>query len=346
MRRKVPFIIIAIAVLIGLGLLAYPVIRQRTEAMKPEIRSATLDWGEVTWATTEVITIIKVFNPNPFTLPVKKVACGIFMNDIRMAAAETVDLRIEREAEFPIKVLTRIDNRKIPSFWAEHLRRGEKSEVVIDVYTTFDLIVTDFTFPFQVRRPMETDLLGELERVGPIPVREGRIPDVVPPAPVPPAPVPPPIFPPAGGSDYMFKITLMSLSGQWGSINPETTEVILLATIYNENPYPLVIPMVEYRVDINGIPLALGETVVHYFLEPGATKDITTIINLETGLMDRWFVTHIKQGERSIFDIKVYTVFELPPLQARQLGQNRIAVPVWEGTEEFKTEIFPKTIEF
>lgn len=350
--------ILIIAILIGIGLLAYTLVREGVE--RPEIRRATLDWGEVTRDTTEVITIIKVFNPNPFTLPVKKVACDIFMNDIKMATAETVDLRIEKEAEFPIKILTRIDNRKIPIFWAEHLRRGEKSEVVIDAYITFDLI--DFTFPFQVRRPLETDLLRELEKVGPFPIRRGPIPEGVfpPPAPVPPIPIPPlpPILPPAPvppvpptpvpplGGDYVFKITLQSLSGRWGSITPETTEVILMATIHNENPYPLVVPMVEYRVNINDIPLALGETSVHYFFAPGATKDITTTINLRTGLMDRWFVTHIQRGEKSTFDIEVSLVFELPRLQAQQLGQNRISIPVWRGTEDFKTEIFPKTIEF
>jgi LEA14-like dessication related protein len=350
-------IFIILIVLISIGLLAYTLVRGE----KPEIRRATLDWGEVTRDTTEVITTIKVFNPNPFTIPVRKITCSVFMNDIKMATAETVDLRIEREREFPIRVLTRIDNRKIPLFWAEHLKRGEKSEVVVDVHTAFDIGITDFTFPFQVRRQMETDLLRELERVGPILIREGRMPPApvppapvplppVPPAPVPPPPVPPfpppPVLPPAppSGSDYAFKITLESLSGQWGSITPETTEVILMATISNENPYPIIVPMVEYRVNINNIPLALGETSVHYFFEPKSTLDITTTIDLETRLMDEWFITHIQRGEKSIFDIEVSLVFELPPPQARQLGE--VTVPVWRGTKEFETEIFPKVIEF
>jgi LEA14-like dessication related protein len=357
--KKIFIILIVLVVLISIGLLAYTLIRGE----KPEIRSATLDWGEVTRDTTEVITIIEVFNPNPFTIPVRKITSNIFMNDIKMATAETVDLRIEREGEFPIKVLTRIDNRKIPLFWAEHLKRGEKSEVVVDVHAAFDIGIIDFTFPFQVRRPMETDLLRELERVGPILIRRGKmppppvppplvLPPFVPPAPppfVPPAPVPPPpVLPPTppSDSDYVFKITLESLSGQWGSITPETTEVILRATISNENPYPIIVPMVEYRVNINNIPLAIGRTSVHYFFEPGSTKDITTTIDLETHLMDRWFITHIQRGEKSIFDVEVSLVFELPPLQARQLGEDRITVPVWTGTREFETEIFPKTIEF
>ncbi len=196
-------------------------VKEKIEQMKPEIRGITLEWGAVTTETTEVLGTIKVYNPNPVSLPVKKVSCNITMNGINMGSAETLGLQIEKNAEFPIKISAKIDNAKIPSFWSEHIRRNEKSEASIEIYTTFDLGVGDFTFPFSVKRPVETDLLSSLKKVGPIQVeRKVKIPVV--------------------GERTVFKISLEALSGKWGTTTPQTTQINLSAIIHNDNLYPLV----------------------------------------------------------------------------------------------------------
>ena len=117
-------------------------VKERVEAIKPAVRSITLDWGAVTSGTSEVIATIKVFNPNPFSLPVKKVACDIAMAGVPLATAETLDLKIERNAEFPIRISTKIDNGKIPDFWAAHLRNNERSTALIKLRITFCLLYT------------------------------------------------------------------------------------------------------------------------------------------------------------------------------------------------------------
>ena len=140
-------------------------VRKKAGLMKPEIRGVALEWGAVTRGITEVIAIIRVFNPNPISIPVKKVACDIVMNDIKLGSAETVDLHIEKKAEFPVKISVGIDSSKIPDVWVEHLKRGEKSEVQIDIAATFDLIVSDFALHFHRVQPINTNLLAELQKV-------------------------------------------------------------------------------------------------------------------------------------------------------------------------------------
>ncbi len=296
-------------------------------AMKPEIRSITLDWGEVTSATTEVIATVKVFNPNPFSLPVKKVTCRVTMAGIPLATAETVDLKIEKNAELPIKISAKIDNSKIPDFWVQHLKNQEKSMALIDLEVTFNLIVTDFTFSYQFKTPIETDLLASLKEVGPIPIEKTVEVPVI------------------RLKITIFKVTIESLSGKWGQVSPDSTELNLFATILNENPYPLAAPKVAYNITMNNISLASGETEANYFA-PNSKNDITTKVSLDTLLMDEWFVSHVRQGEKSTFNIKIALVFELPREVAQAIGQDKLTIPVWETDEEFETHIMPQSIKF
>lgn len=321
MNRAIVFIVVFLSVTLLLCTPSCAMIKEAVQSMKPEIRGITLEWREVTSQITEVIATIKVYNPNPISLPIKKVTCSITMADVKMGSAETKDLHIRKNAESPVKISAQIDNTKIPDFWAEHLRRNEKSEALIDVSITFDLVITDFTYPFQLKQSIETDLLAGLKKVGPILVEEkGKLPIT-------------------GQEKAILKITLESLSGKWGTITSDSTEVNLLATVHNENPYPLAIPKIAYQVDMNEIVLASGESEVNYYFAPNSKNNISTIITLETGLMDKWFVSHIRQGEKSTFNIQVSLVFELPEEVAQQLGQEKVIVPIWEGTKEFETSI-------
>jgi len=320
--RKVVSFAIAMVIVVVIAIIFFNVskVQERIEQMKPEIRGITLDWGAVTSETTEVLGTIKVYNPNSVSLPVKKVACTITMNGINMGSAETLGLQIEKNAEFPIKISAKIDNAKIPSFWAEHIRRNEKSEALIEIFTTFDLGVGDFTFPFSVKRPVETDLLSSLKKVGPIPVeKKVKIPIV--------------------GERTIFKISLEAISGKWGTTTPHNTQIDLSAIINNDNPYPLVVPEVEYTIESNGLTLGSGESGSINTFAPYSKNDVKIVATLNTDLMDKWFVTHIQQGEKSTFDIRVSLVFELNKEILQLLGQDKPSVTVWEGSQEIETDI-------
>jgi LEA14-like dessication related protein len=118
-----------------------------------------------------------VYNPNSVSLPVNKVTFNMELNGINVGSAETIDLKIEKASEFPIRISVKIDTAKIPIVWAEHIRRNEISEASIKINATFDLGVGEFTFPYTVKQPFETDLLSHLTNVGPVPVeRKVKVP--------------------------------------------------------------------------------------------------------------------------------------------------------------------------
>jgi LEA14-like dessication related protein len=81
-------IVLASALLLGCTQQGSPTIG------KPEIREITHEWGAVTSSTTEIITKVKVYNPNPISLPLKDVLTEIYMNDIKMGEGSALKSEI------------------------------------------------------------------------------------------------------------------------------------------------------------------------------------------------------------------------------------------------------------
>jgi LEA14-like dessication related protein len=288
--------------------------------MKPEVREITSQWGEVTRETTELITTIMAYNPNPFSLPVKRVDCDFGVDGIKIGHAETQGLHIEKKTEFPIVIHTEIDNSKMPELWTEHIKRHEQSEAEIDIGATFDLLVRDFTFRHTLKRPLETDLLSMLGEVGPTTTeKKAKLPLV--------------------GEKTVLKITLDSVSGSWGEATPEHTELNLSAIIRNDNPYPLPLPGMAYDIKLNDIALSSGQTEVSYILLPNLNKTVDAILILDNSHLDECFVSHINCGERSTFDISASLVFKLPIDVAALLGEDKVAIPICEVSHQFETDI-------
>ncbi|MFP4642230.1 MAG: LEA type 2 family protein [Dehalococcoidia bacterium] len=320
MNRTGIFAIFLLIVALALSIPGCQAAKEKVEAAKPEIKGTSLEWGEVTSSTTELIATIDVYNPNPISLPIKKVVCDVTMNDIHMGSAETKDLSIKKNTESSLKIAASIDNSKIPEFWTEHLRQDEQSTVIVDVKTVFDLIVTDFTYPFQKKTSIQTNLLGNMSKAGPIPLEEK-------------------IELPTGQEETIFKASLESLSGKWGDITSDSAEMLLSATVDNQNPYPLTIPKIINNIDINDIPMVSGESETDYTVPPKSKTDINATATADFSHMDEWFVSHIQNGEKSTFNYQISLAIDLPGEVAEQLGQEKLVLPVWEGSKTFTTNI-------
>ena len=237
-----------------------------------------------------------------------------------MGHAKNYDIHIGKETESQILIYTEIDNSKIPALWVEHLNHDEKSEVDIDVGITFNLKVKDFTFHHHLKHSLETDLLSALRGATPKHIeRKVKVPLV--------------------GEVTIFKITVNALSGSWREVAPEHTNLSLSATIHNDNAYPLPLPRTAYNVDLNDKMLALGKSTVNYLLPPDSDRAIDIVIVLDNSQLDECFISHIENEERSTFNIQASLVFELPGEIAVILGSKELSIPVWEGSQQFDTNI-------
>ena len=249
---------------------------------KPEIRGITNEWGKVTSSTTEIVTNIKVYNPNPVSIPLKDVLTEIYMNDIKMGQGSALKAEIKANSESSIIISTKLENDKILQWWIEHIKNNEESTMKLKGNLIFDLKVTEFEFPIELSNPIKTNILAGLNSntlqrisVGPV------------------------------------TLTIKSIKSYWGEVNEDYTEIITLATIHNDNLIPIPVTKFHYLVEMNGIKLADGSSNVATVIQPKSDATLTFKTKLDNKLLKDWWISHIKNGERTKVKIVLQIVIEV-----------------------------------
>jgi LEA14-like dessication related protein len=248
---------------------------------KPEIRGISHEWGEITHSTTEILTNVRVYNPNPVSLPLKDVLTEVYMDGIRTGEGSALKAEIKANAESTVMISTKLENEIIPEWWVEHIRKDEKSKMNVKGFLVFDLKFTEFRWPFEISNPIETDILAGLSSEKPQEVGVG------------------------------VKFTIKSTKSYWGKVSEADTEIVTLATIYNDNPMSISVTRLDYLVDMNGIKLAEGSSDVATVIQPRSEVTLTLITKLDNKMLDEWWVTHIKNWERTKVKILLQPVVEV-----------------------------------
>jgi len=237
---------------------------------KPEIRKISHEWGKVTSSTTEIITKVVVYNPNPVPLPLKDVLTEIYMNNLKMGEGSALKAEIKANSESTIVISTKLENGRIPEWWVSHIKNGEKSVMKVKGYLVFDLKIMEFRYPIELSNAMETDILAGLSSNVPQKIDAGPI-----------------------------TLTVKSMKSYWGDVNRDYTEIITLATIYNDNPVPVAISKIHQLVEMNGIRFAEGSSDVAAVIQPKSEATLTFVTKLDNRMLDEWWVSHIENGEKT-----------------------------------------------
>ncbi len=277
--RKLSKLSIAAILLVSVYLLGCS---QQVKIGKPEIRSITHEWGKVTSPTTEIITKVTVYNPNPVPLPLKDILTEIYMNDVKMGEGSALKAEIKANSESTIIISTKLENGRIPEWWVTHIKNNEKSKMTVKGYLVFDLKVTEFKYPIELSNPIETNILAGLSSNEPEEIDVGQV-----------------------------KLTIESKKTYWGDVNEEYTEMITLAKIRNDNPIPIPITKFHYSVEMNGIKLAEGVNNVETVIKPKSDVTLTLVTKLDNKMLDEWWVSHIKNGERTKVKITIQPFIEI-----------------------------------
>lgn len=238
---------------------------------KPEIREVTSCWGNITHSESEILTEIVVNNPNPISLPIKDILNEVYMNELKMGEGKAL------KAEMPpgissLIISTKIINGKIPEWWTTHLKNNETTKVNFKGFVIFDLKITEFRYPFEQTSLIKTNILSNLSSNEPRDIRVGPI-----------------------------TLTVVSTSSYWGKIEKDYTEIITIAKIYNDGYFPVPVTKFRYTVEMNRIKLADGMSNVATVIPPKSEATLTLITKIDNKLLDEWFVSHLKNGERTEF---------------------------------------------
>ncbi|WP_290902363.1 LEA type 2 family protein [Ferroglobus sp.] len=243
---------------------------------KPEVLSYKSEWGEITESYSEIITKMDVKNPNPFSIPLKAIDLTLYINNIELGKGRSIgDATLKPNAITTITISTKIDNSKIPEWWVSHIKNGEVSELLLKGNLIFNLIITEFKFPFEERDEIRTDILrgfkvDEKMNFGPLAAN-------------------------------------VKINPRWGEVKSDYTQIMLDTVIDSDVSFRL--KGIKYEVLMNGIKI--GEGYYDKDVEIGRNTKFTLELRLDNDKLDDWWVSHLKNGERSEVEIIVTGVFDL-----------------------------------
>ena len=282
-------------------------IEKKIEVSKPQIISVSHRWGEITPSTSEIITEIVVSNPNPIPIPIKNISVHIYMNGIDMGEGKNIGpASLQAKSNTTIIISTKLNNAKIPEWWVSHLKNGEVSKISLKGTITFDLKIFDFNWPFEQKSTIKTDILSGLR---------------------------------FENAPLEIDLKLISLkiyanvTSHWGDINAESTEIIHNVELYNpQKLLPVIVSGIAYEIYMNDIKVGEGEEEESIIIPPRESASLTMKTIIENDMLSKWWVSHLKNGEKTKVEVQYYFVLKVP-------GYEPIKIKLKSMESEIQTNI-------
>jgi LEA14-like dessication related protein len=281
---------IKIWVVIGILIVAVAVIAglfefERLELGKPTVTGITQDLGEFTATKSEILTGVVMKNPNPVPIPLESIEADVFMNGIKIGEISSVGkTEIEASQESILRLSTKIDNHKIQDWWVSHIKNGERTNVSVRGNLIFDLGLTKHEYPLEFESSLKTDILSDscLASEG----SEGR-------------------------SAASALLTVMDADSLFGAVTADETEIITTVILNNEGDIPILLAGYDYEIVMNEMKLGEGRVATNDILAPDSAVTISLITPLQNDKISDWWVSHLKNGERTELKLKIQPVVEV-----------------------------------
>jgi len=270
----------------------------------PELKAAWHEWGVVNETVTEIRSTIIIYNPGGYSATVESLTYEVYVNDIKIAVGHLVEpARIEPKSNATIRVRTFIDNTKIPDLWVSYVTNNENLHLEVEaqaVVKAFGLTLNvpiSFSKDYRPEPPLEERL--DIHEEYNITVNGQTL------------------------------VTVEEVDTSWGTVTNETTQLIHNITLYNPNPFPIVISRMRYVAVVNDLTIAEGEQpMANITLGPHETKCVLVYTYIDNTLLDDWWVSHVRNGEVSNVNVTVFMVLE-----------NGVLVPVYERSFTVQTDL-------
>jgi LEA14-like dessication related protein len=244
---------------------------------RPSIERFDRRWGNVSDAVTEIRSTVVLENPNTGAMAdLLELSIGerVTINGVEVAADET-DVGSLDSGTNEIQHAVEMDNDAVPQWWAAHVNNGERSTVVVDPSVTADVGVTKFDVGVDDREStVETDVLAGLTAGDARPLT----------------------------LDGQRVGTVHEVRAEWGTATTDRTPVELTVRIENTAPVAITVSDLGYDVRMNDVVVGDGSAATEHRIPAGETRQVTFTIHLDSQSMDEWWVTHVRNGERTIIE--------------------------------------------
>ncbi|HKL29993.1 MAG TPA: LEA type 2 family protein [Natrialbaceae archaeon] len=244
---------------------------------RPSIERFDRRWGDVSDAITEIRSTLVLENPNTGAMAdLLELSVGerVTINGVEVAADET-DVGSLDPGTTEIGHAVEMDNDAVPQWWAEHVNNGERSTVVVDPSVTADVGFTTFDVAVDDREStVETDVLSGLTAGDARPLT----------------------------LDGQRVGTVHEVRAEWGTATTDRTPVELTVRIENTAPVAIIVSDLGYDVRMNDVVVGDGTTATEHRIPAGETREVTFTIHLDSQSMDEWWVTHVRNDERTLVE--------------------------------------------
>lgn len=269
------------------------------------------DWGEVTQEETEVLTTVRVRNPNPVGIgwAGAGVAYDLSLNGVRVAEGEKTGLDIG-PGNNTVQLVTAIQNEQLQPWWVNFVQNDETVRLQADVAARVTLgpLNESFSLPPVERRMLENEtpvrdvlsssaasLEGDYTRE--VSVSRGGLSASV-------------------GAGYVVERGWAT----WGPVTNETTAVRYHFRIRNggDVPVPAVPDGLAAKIALNDVELIRTEGEAFdanvsgdATIAPGETHEVVYTLTMDNSKVDDWFRSHVRRGEQTHVETEFQMVFEV-----------------------------------
>ena len=273
------------------------------------------DWGTVTEERTEVVTTLRVSNPNSVGVSLGKgmsASYRVYLNDVRVAQGERTGIDVPRGTS-RLELSSYIENDRIAPWWVAFVRANETLTVRVDgrVRARAFGLTTSANFPSQTRTmlanetPIIDSMSGAMSSLEGTYTKEATI-----------------------GTGSVSETVTVGYEvdrawATWGSVNRSTTVMLFHVRLYNPGqriPMPAAPDGLALGIEMNDVSIidvrgdAFGVRSVDRdaLLAPGETREIVYVATMDNDRVDDWFRSHVERGERSTIEVRTSLAFESP----------------------------------
>lgn len=263
------------------------------------------DWGETTDNETEVITELRVSNPNPIGITIGggfTATYGIELNGVRVVDGARDSISIPK-GNSTLEVVSTIDNDRLVPWWRAYVRNDETIEMQATGEVTIGTLMgTTIELPTLERTLLEDDRPVIDAFDGAVSSLEGEYSQSA----------------AVGTIGYSIE----SASADWAGVTERTSTIRLDIRVRNSGDVVMPLSPEGFRLDAEANGIALFEASQENLtienaasdatLAPGEARTITYTVRMTNDHIDDWFVSHVERDERTDLTLTSRLVFEEP----------------------------------
>jgi LEA14-like dessication related protein len=263
-----------LALLAGCGAEPFSLARQ-LNVQAPSL--SALSYTLVSAADNRIVadTALTLHNPNNMSIGLSRLQAEAFVNDVKVAdiaQAGTATLTAQDDGVVNLRVTAYTD--QLGTVLAGHISRGEDSGITLRGSAFIGSGWFSFPYPFTYTRNLKTDMPARAVLKG-----ERKLP--------------------------LEGLSLSRVTTAWGSVTANGLQLIHDVSVLNSGQQSYTLYNGAYEVLGNGIALAEGLAGGGVATVNPAENRIQVINNIRTQNIAPWLATHLQQGEKTTFELRL-----------------------------------------